>query len=62
MIHLIKDAKIMFNETFDLAINGHILLSGNRTGVVPLIFMQRTTKLSHKQNSVEMPYHQAECG
>ena len=28
----------MFNETFDLVINGHILLSGNRTGVVPLIY------------------------
>ena len=46
----------MFNETFDLVINGHVLLLGNRTEVVPLIFMQRTTKLSHKQNSVvEMP-------
>ena len=35
----------MFNETFDLVINGHVLLSGNRTGVVPLIFKQRTTKV-----------------
>ena len=51
MIHLIKNTKIMFNETLDLVINGHLLLSGNTTGVVPLIFMQLTTKLSHKQNS-----------
>ena len=35
----------MINETFDLVINGHDLLSGNRTGVVPLIFKQRTTKV-----------------
>ena len=50
MIHLIKHAKIMFNETFDLVINGHVLLSGNRTGVVLLIFMQRTTKVLVKDS------------
>ena len=35
----------MFNENFNMVINGHVLLSGNRTKVVSLIFKQRTTKV-----------------